>query len=137
MTRPGIGHFYSILKLEIKLQCKLRQTRIFDLRHLTKLRTICAVTVWVIELRVVEKIEQLRSKFEVRTLVDRNILNKRDIRVADSRPAADRARSAANITKHICLTKNRSLAGGAIEIVITIGLWPLPGKGGDLIRFAG
>ena len=57
MNRPWIRLLYCSFKLEVKLQCKLRQTWVFDLGDLAKLRTVSNVTVRVIELCVIEDVE--------------------------------------------------------------------------------
>ena len=102
------GRNTSILpsKLEVKLQSKLRQARVLDLRHLAKLGTVGAVAVRVKELCMVEDIEYLRSKFKARTFIDRNYLDSCEISFTDSRSATNRARGIANKTEDPGFTEN-------------------------------
>jgi len=139
----------SSLELEVQFQTELRQARGFDLSNLAKLRTVGAVAVRVIELRMVEDIEQLCSKFEVGTFVHHNVLDGRKIRFADSWSAADRAWRIAHLAKQPWLIATGIRVAGAgrvadvfrenlrIKVIVAVLLWLLSSEGRHLVRFAG
>ena len=59
--------------LEIKLQCELDDSRVFRRKNLSSLRRV-HVRVGIVEVRVVEDIEELRSELQVATLADMEVL---------------------------------------------------------------
>ena len=125
------GFLEKPAELEIKLQSKLYQPRIFHLGDLTELCSVGDVAVRIVKLRMVEDIEDLSSKFEVSPLVNRDVLHYNEIGIADSRPATDAARGIADSSKR-ARDKDRAI----VEVVALIALRPLVGKFGDLIGLA-
>src|SRR5450755_2321477 len=90
---PGLQSYlyFTAFPLEVELQGELHQARITRLCKLAELRPVAAVAVRIQELRVIENVEELGTKFHALVLVDRNELEDRKIRIADVRTAADGA----------------------------------------------
>src|ERR1700686_5834579 len=87
------------MELEEKLQSKLYQSRVADLRDLAELSAIRSISVRVEELRVVEDIEELRAEINAPGFGERDGLQYRKVGITDVRPATDRTRSSTEAPK--------------------------------------